>query len=90
MARKAIADGLVAKCSFCEDPIVPGDFVASGSDEHGFAILVHAGFHFTLEKRDAFCETGAVSNGVWNGKWVESLGESLAARALRTGEPQVL
>jgi hypothetical protein len=88
-ARKAIAAGHVAKCANCDDPIVPGDFVTRGLDGDQ-PVLVHAGFHYTLRERDAFCETGAVGTGFWTETGFMGTGESLAAKALRTGETQAM
>jgi hypothetical protein len=51
--------------------------------------LIHAGFHFTLSARSAFCETGAVAIGWWDGERVVGEHESLVAKAIRTGEVQV-
>src|SRR3989344_4961854 len=89
MAGKAIAENRIAECIDCDDPIVPGDFVAveSSCSDVSHQHLVHAGFHFTLNNRNAFCETGAVGIGYWDGIQVINCGESLAAKALRTGEP---
>jgi hypothetical protein len=88
-AKKAVAAGLTAKCCACNDPIVPGDFVGTGVNKKNRPILVHSGFHFSLSKRDAFCETGAIGTGFWDGHQVQGTGESLAAKALRTHEIQI-
>jgi hypothetical protein len=90
MARKAIEAQKTAPCALCDDPIVPGDFVGIctvGSDSK--ERMVHTGFHFTIDGRNAFCETGAVGCGIWDGERVAGIGESLAAKAIRTGQPQV-
>ncbi len=90
MARKAIEAKKIAQCVLCDDPIVPGDFV--GICTVGDALeerLVHAGYHFTLNDRDAICETGAIGCGVWDGEKVIGTGESLAEKALRTGKVQI-
>ncbi len=91
MARKAIQEGKVTPCFVCEEPIVPGDFVAVGFVEGDpKEKLVHAGYHFSLKKMNAFCETGAEGCAVWDGKEAVGLGESLAAKAMRTGQPQIM
>lgn len=65
MARKAIASGWIAQCALCDAPIVPGDFVGVGTNpKDNSTMLVHAGYHFTLNNRDAFCETGAIGSGI--------------------------
>lgn len=87
MALKAIAEGRTAKCITCEDPIVPGDLVAicysSESDERDKEYLEHAGLHFTLNEYNAFCTTGAVIGGRWDGKRVvqfTGLREAIASK----------
>lgn len=89
-AKKAVAEGLSTECHMCDDPIVPGDFVGIGVTKDQKEVLVHAGYHFSLSHIDAFCETGAIGCAVWDGKQALPLGESLAARAMRTGQPQVM
>jgi len=88
-ANKAIAKKLTAECCLCDDPIVPGDFVGVGCDENNKPVLVHAGWHFTLKKRDAFCDTDAISTGIWDGHQVHSKGESLLAKVAETGQSQI-
>ena len=89
-AEKAFRDGQTAVCAGCKDPIVPGDFVARcWLPNDPTERLVHAGFHFSLSKIDAYCTSGALGSAIWNGKEVVGIGESLAAKAIRTGEVQV-
>jgi hypothetical protein len=67
-AKKAQALGKTTRCVACDDPIVPGDFVGIcfvGNDPT--EKLIHAGYHFSISKIDAFCDTGAVGSAVWNG-----------------------
>ena len=91
MARKAIAYGWTTQCALCDDPIVPGDFVGVGTDlKDNSSVLVHAGYHFTLNSRHAICKTGAIGSGIWSGKEVLYTSESLVAKALRTGKAQVM
>lgn len=87
-ARKAIEEGLIATCHDCNDPIVPGDFIAVGEDK-GKPILVHAGYHFAISNMCAFCESGGCGSAHWDGKRVVFEGESMIAAAIRTGEAQV-
>lgn len=89
-AKKAFAEGLTAECAICSDPIVPGDFIGICTTTDDKRVLVHAGYHFSLSKISDFCETGAIGCAVWDGKQAVGIGESLAAKAMRTGEPQVL
>lgn len=83
-ATKNVRAGRVAKCAFCQDPIVPGDYVGIMSSSND---LVHAGFHFSVSQPDAFCEIGAVAVGVWDGVQVVGFGESPATHVIRTGRP---
>ncbi|MEX0916904.1 MAG: hypothetical protein WDZ90_00025 [Candidatus Paceibacterota bacterium] len=86
-ARTAIAEKRTARCAGCDDPIIPGDFVGVCYVE-GEAQLIHAGYHRTLDRTDAFCETGAIGSGIWDGEKYIRFGESAAESAFRTGEPQ--
>ena len=90
-ARKAIREGLTAPCMSCDDPIVPGDFIGishfRGSSEKK---LIHSGYHVSMSQMDAFCETGAIGAAFWNGKEAVGIGESLGAKAIRTGKPQTM
>jgi hypothetical protein len=89
MAKRAIVEGRTTKCADCEDPIVPGDFVARGEVRRWLIfskpVLVHAGFHYTMEREDAFCLTGAMGCGYWDGTKVISEHEALASRVMREG-----
>jgi hypothetical protein len=95
MARRAIAEGKTAFCVCCDDPIIPGDFVAVARiatatvastagecSDSSHLRLVHAGHHYTLNERDAFCETGGVGVGFWDGEKVVSTGPSAVAEAM--------
>ncbi len=87
-AKKAIAEGKTTTCAMCDTPIIPGDFVAVGENEKGDPVVVHAGYHFTLTGEDAICETGALGSAIWDGNQAVGTGESLLAKAARTGEGQ--
>lgn len=95
-AFNSIAENLTAKCVACDDLIFPGDLVGTprpeNRDETNKLLLIHAGFHDTLQNDEpAFCVTGAIACGIWNGKWVEKykgLQEPLALKAIRTGQVQ--
>lgn len=89
-AQKAVEAGLTAQCCACDDLIVPGDFIGIGMDKDRKEVLVHAGYHFSLSRIDAFCETGAIGCAFWDGHQVVGLGESLGAKAMRTGQPQIM
>jgi len=72
------------------EPIIPGDFIvcyrsSNDSKEH----LIHAGFHFSLKKMDAFCESIVLGSGIWNGKEVINIGESIATEVFQTGRNQI-
>ena len=87
-AEKLIRQKKTAECICCDDPILPGDFVGVGilkknPKREG---LIHAGFHRTLNKPDAFCETGAIGIGFWDGERVVKVGESAASKTMRTGQ----
>ncbi|HEY4528462.1 MAG TPA: hypothetical protein VJJ48_01380 [Candidatus Paceibacterota bacterium] len=88
-ATKAVEEGLIAKCCACDDPIVSGDFIGIGIDKDKKEVLIHAGYHFSLKEMDAFCESAAIGCAYWDDKQVVGLGESLAAKAIRTGQPQI-
>jgi|GEM_PF-4173695 len=79
-SRRAVVEGKTAFCVRCDDPIVSGDFVGicflHDSPE---AKLIHAGFHFSLTNRNAFCETGAIGSAVWDGEKAVNFGKPLAA-----------
>jgi hypothetical protein len=86
-ALEAKEKGLTATCITCSGPIFPGEFVAVGT-LNGKQVMSHAGFHYALDNPDpVICETGAIGVGHWNGKEVEGIGESAAAKAMRTGKP---
>jgi len=85
MARKAIAGGKTTECTLCDDPIVPSDFVGITTDEK----YIHAGSHYTLKDKSAICVSGATGSGYWDGENIVSIGESVAAKAMRTGEVQI-
>ena len=87
-ARKAVKMGLTAICYSCNDPIVPGDFIGIGINKDKKEVFVHAGYHFSLSKADAFCETGAIGCAYWDGRQVVGFGESLVAKTIRTGQTQ--
>lgn len=76
---------VTVQCAICFDHIVPGDFVG----ERVSGELVHAGYHFTLAERNAFCETGGIGIGYWNDQRVEYIGESTVEKVFRTGETQI-
>ena len=90
MARKAVKEGKTLSCPMCHDPIVPGDFVGIQYSAKGSkGSPVHAGIHFSLSKRRAFCETGAVGCAVWDGTQLIGTGESVADKAYRTWKSHV-
>lgn len=83
---KKIPKARCSICIICNEPIVPGNFVGETAD----GALVHAGFHKSaVTGKDAFCESGGIGIGFWNGERVEYAGPSLAARVLESGEPMV-
>jgi len=85
-ALEAKKKGLITSCEICSEPIFPGEFVATGTLGNK-EVIIHAGFHYTLEKPGAvFCETAAVGIGYWNGKQIDGTGESAAAECFRTGK----
>lgn len=83
MAKKAIRENRIATCRACGDPIIPGDFIGKAIEENGASTLFHAGFHPTLQQRNACCETGVLGIGYWNGERVVGTGNSLADQCLR-------
>ena len=85
IAKKALVEEKTCPCAACNDPIFPGDFVALTVDGN----LVHAGFHYTLNEKNAFCITAAVGCGYWNGQTVENTLIPLAVKAIKTGTPQI-
>lgn len=88
-ALEQIKKGNSTTCCYCKDPIVPGDFVGQGHDQDDRPILVHAGFHYSVSKEDAFCESGAIGTGIWTPGGIISTGESLVEKAVRTGTAQL-
>lgn len=71
-ARKALKEGKTAICGYCEQPIFPGQWIAIAYDENNRHIIIHAGYHYSLAERHAFCETGFVACGIWNGESIDS------------------
>ncbi|OHB21492.1 MAG: hypothetical protein A2939_03105 [Parcubacteria group bacterium RIFCSPLOWO2_01_FULL_48_18] len=90
-ATRAIDSGRVTLCAICNDHVFPNDFVAEafvGDDPT--PKLIHAGFHYSMKERSAFCAMGAIGTGFWDGeKFVKTMTESTAQAAIRTGEAQV-
>jgi len=82
-AVKALKKNLTAVCNFCHEPIFPGDFVGIAENKEGKTVLIHAGFHYSLNSRNAICETGVVGSAVWDGKRVISTCESLLDKAFQ-------
>lgn len=87
-AKKAIEENRVTKCYVCNNHIYPNQCVAIGViKERGEEkeVLIHAGFHFSLENADAFCETGVLASGWWDGEKVISYKETMLDK-LMSGE----
>ena len=85
-ALEAKEKGLTATCVICGELICPGEFVAI-STTGGKQEMVHAGFHYAMDNSDpVMCETGSLGVGYWNGKEVEGIEESAAAKTFRTGK----
>ena len=84
-AVEAMENCTTVQCAICFDHIFPGDFVGVCASEE----FVHAGYHFTLTEQNAFCETGGIGVGHWNGEFVEGVLEAVVEKAFRTGETQI-
>jgi hypothetical protein len=82
---RKIAPELCSICCICNKPIYPGQWVSQTVDNR----LVHAGFHDTLEKEGAFCETGSIGIGFWDGKKITGKMPSLAEICRSTGKAVV-
>lgn len=82
-ARKVPQDQQ-GSCAMCGKSIFPGDLVAVATSGE----VVHAGFHFSLDEREAFCESGDVGNAFWTtlGK-PTGLFQSALGLAFETGKP---
>ena len=80
---RKVAPELCSICCVCNDPIYPKEFVGQTSDGR----LVHAGFHFSLTKGEcAFCETGSIGIGFWDGEKVAGKINSAAEIACNIGK----
>lgn len=66
-AKRAVAKNLTLTCNYCKEPIVPGDKVAKATSRIRGNKLVHAGMHFSISKKEAYCELESLANGIWDG-----------------------
>lgn len=80
---KKVSQEQLGTCLLCNDPVYPGDFVGVTTDGK----VVHAGFHWTMHDRNAFCETGAVGSATWTSEGTpRKIGPMGAEIAMKTGK----
>ena len=80
-ARKVVIEDC-GTCALCRERLYPGDFVGITTEGKP----VHAGFHFSMTEKDAFCETAAIGNGIWGKDGFARTCESAIEESLRTNE----
>ena len=60
-AAKEMPQEQLGTCVHCGGPVYPGQVIAVTTDDEP----MHAGHHYTLKSRQAFCETAALGSAVW-------------------------
>ncbi|MEK7150905.1 MAG: hypothetical protein AAB783_01765 [Patescibacteria group bacterium] len=69
-AHQAIRMHQTRDCLHCSDPVVPEDLVGEHREPGGVVKLFHAGTHYSLNAKAAYCAPETMAVGRWDGQRV--------------------